>query len=377
MQHAGRGYTEARSAGAFVPGFGLQPLRPEALARHGSSFDSLPSSVHLSPPASPLERGSSDMLFTPPPSVLKSLADFHVTTPPPGGEKPVVDLCSPPGHVSPSMAPTQPVSPVLAGCSQETLEYKRTEEKLEVLHKQAMACSEPSQLETPPKTATLEPPKAAEPVTTPTPAAEPKELTQHTPTRTDVSDETTEVGNKLGSGGTQNAAPADASKPVHGGDKALPLHPPNMDTPVAPVGDASHHVHGGDKALPRDPPNVDKNAAPADASKPVHGGDKALPLHPPNVDKPVAPVADASKLAHGENKTPPPAPPSGSQSHLPPVTANSKTEMYETGTYWKKLSTIMCRALFVSHLYAQTHVTCNHEYHYETNMSRHLGLGDM
>ena len=389
MQHVGRGYTEARSAGAFVPGFGLQPLRPETLARHGSSFDSLPSSVHLSPPASPLERGGSDMLFTPPPSVLKSLADFHVTSPPAGGERHVVDLCSPPGHVSPSMAPTQPVSPMLAGCSQETLEYKRTEEKLEdlplaelngpLLRKEEMACSEPPQPETTPKTATLEPPKAAEPVPTPTPvAAEPKQLTQHTPTRTDVSDETTQVGNNLGSGDTQNAAPADASTPVHGGDKALPLHPPKVDTPVAPVGDASQHVHGGDKALPLDPPKVDKPVAPvAEASQPAHGGDKALPLHPPNVDKPVAPVADASKLAHSENKTPPPAPPSGSQSHLPPVTANSKTEMYETGTYWKKLSTIMCRALFVLHLYAQTHVTCNHEYHYETNMSCHLGLRDM
>ena len=180
----------------------------------------------------------------------------------------MVDLRSP----SPSMVPTQQVSPMSAACSQETLEYKRTEDFPIAVPKQ----------QTTPTTATLEPAKAAEPVPTPTPVTpEPKELTQHMPTRTAVSNETTQVGNNLGGGDTQNAAPADASKPVHGGDKALPLHPPNMDKAVAPV---------------------------ADASQPVHGGDKALPLHPDNMDKSVAPVADASKLAHGENKTPPPAP---------------------------------------------------------------------
>ena len=85
---------EARAGGAFLPGFARQPLRASALDRQQSSFDSLPSSMHLSP-SSPPTRALSGELFTPPGSVIKGLADFHITSPQPS--IPTFDLTSPEG----------------------------------------------------------------------------------------------------------------------------------------------------------------------------------------------------------------------------------------------------------------------------------------
>lgn len=82
----GRGFTEARAAGAFLPGFAIhpQPLRSSLLPQGtSSSLQSMPSTAQFSVPEtpSPFNRALSAEQLSPPASVQNSLQNFHITTP--------------------------------------------------------------------------------------------------------------------------------------------------------------------------------------------------------------------------------------------------------------------------------------------------------
>lgn len=288
---AGRGFVEARAAGAYMPGFAREPLRESVLRHQSASFDSKASSLNMEPPASPIERSNSQQLFTPPPSVVKNLADFHISSPN-QPSPPTVDLRTPESSESPAahatLPDTQKDSPAPHAGEPGTMEAQTIPaSQVELQEGQ-----------------------------TPAPATEPTHGHESTQER---KDETT-------------ASPKANAQPILEQQNQAAT-PPATAEPLA----TTEASPPGQQLVPVEPaaskPSADQPKAPKEA---VTTAEPTAPQQP-------TPDQDSEKSPEPTEPTPKECPKDKAiekAANLPPVTKDSKKEMYENGTYWKYLGTI-------------------------------------
>ena len=286
----GRGFTEARAAGAFLPGFAIhpQPLRSSLLPQGtSSSLQSMPSTAQFSVPEtpSPFNRALSAEQLSPPASVQNSLQNFHITTPEAErGMQPspvrVLDL------TSPAKTEIDPES------------GKHWDSKNEENLKQLTVTPTPNNGSQ--QNAAPEAPqnKHKEMQTPPEQAPQGQNGGQPEASKTDQPQET----------------PAKSAS--HGQKEGQPEAPKTDQPQETPAKSASHGQDGGQtettKAKPIEEDAKNKVAIKQGESK---SGDKNVDPIPSQVAIPTAPQAAAARDA--------------------PAAKPNKKEMYEDGSYWR------------------------------------------
>ena len=289
----GGGFVEARAAGAFMPGFASQPLTTSRLQHQASSFDTIPSSLALSPPATPvLERGLSQPQFSPPASVVKALENFHLSTPKAVATERPVDLRTPetPDNQEVRELYHGPMPP-LNQDSQQTLKDPAT----------------PGSEET-------------SEVTTHVEGAGPTEV--HGKSSTDsmaAVDKTAESSQKQ----SDVVSPV-APSPTNTVQPDPPVAKETQDTPMEQVSGKKEPSNAGSPSAeqPKEPAETKKLNQDEQSVKPA---DTATAPAPSNLDQKVEkPVT------------------------LPPATGNSRKEMYEDGSYWRPLIVSCCTFLVLT-----------------------------
>ena len=381
----GPGFVEARAAGAFMPGFGAQSLRPGVLNRGTSSFQSMPTSMHMSPPASPMVGSPSQAAFTPPNSVIKGLHECHLTTPTQTA-RPTIDLMTSLSKVD----------------SQATLRYGTQNSSLnlgDTLRDSQTSGGEPvaAPLSTPatPAPATSSPHTLATPKPPPeTPSPASVVLVAERAAAAPAAAPGTALGasfwlppdNQLGDSSIEQdtqwrmASAPNPSHPASAG--AAPAHQPDVMTapltaaapaatvamtaaPMASAPDGNQTVAGVPPAVMTAPVIAAAPAPVATTAAPVASapdGNQTVAGVPPAVM--TAPVIAAAPAPVAMTAAPVASAPDGNQTvaaptatavaatqhetpeqlqqlaqdkatTLPPVTDASKREMYDSGNYWK------------------------------------------
>ena len=286
--YVGRGLVEARAAGAFIPGFGSLPLRPSALRRQTSSFDSMPSSLQMSPAASPADRAGSQDLFTPPHSVIKKLHDLHMTSPrEKGHQDTAVDLVTPVHDKSTHSEPPKTVP----GSSDSSVPARQRECEV------AVAVTPPATKGTPMNTA-----------------------------ETQLDDVNSQHGE------IQAVQPA---QPVGPQQTALP-QPTKVDEPVPTPKTRSEPAGRDEETQPGQPQELQVQTGTPTEKPEVKAPSEELALTQAAGSK-EKPATSVVKAAPETRSMPPPA---------APVTAGTeaKKTLYQDGSYWRNLdSYIVCQ----------------------------------